>query len=90
MLFGGFIFIYKCYIINSIVYKQFNMAKKKKKSNSKQRQKRKYVRKNKLHEMPLEKAYQFVKREDIDNELIIHSHAISQLPPDRIQITGAT
>ena len=64
------------------------MAKKKKKSNSKQEQK--YVRKRILHKMPLEKVYQFVKHEDIDNELIIHSHAISQLPPDRIQLTRAT
>jgi len=63
------------------------MAKKKKKNS---KSKRKYVRKHKLHKMPLEKAYQFVKHENIDNELIIHSHAISQLPPDRIQITRAT
>ena len=40
--------------------------------------------------MPSKKAYQFFKHEDIDNELIINSHDISQLPPDRIQLTRAT
>ena len=63
------------------------MAKKKKKNS---KEKRRYVRKKRLHKMPLEKAYQSVKHEDIDNELIIHSHAIIQLPPDRIQLTRAT